>query len=176
MKPIVDMDQGEVAAFVQNHLRTRGIDVVLSGGAVVGIYTNGLYVSRDVDLVNVRFADRRKIEVAMREIGFVSVGRHFEHPDTIHIIEFPSGPLTLGDEKVVELNEISLETGKLIMLTPTDCVRDRLSHYFHWGDQQCLAQAKLVADHHDIYWGKIREWAKREGQEEALEGFKNNLI
>jgi hypothetical protein len=107
----------------------------------------------------------------MEKIGFKPVGRHFEHPDTIHFIEFPPGPLTLGEEKVIELNEIPLETGNLRTLTPTDCVKDRLSHYFHWGDRQCLAQAKLVAANYKVNLDAIRAWSHREGKDVAFKDF-----
>jgi hypothetical protein len=35
MKSIKEMTQGELAAFIQSHLREKGIDVVLSGGALL---------------------------------------------------------------------------------------------------------------------------------------------
>jgi predicted nucleotidyltransferase len=70
MKAIKEMNQAELAAFVQNHLRSHGIEVILSGGAVVAIYSKGHYVTKDIDLVNVRFIERRKNTAAMEEIGF----------------------------------------------------------------------------------------------------------
>ena len=60
MKPIKNMTQAEVAAYVQSHLQEKGITVILSGGATVSVYTLNKYVSADVDLVNVNFADRKK--------------------------------------------------------------------------------------------------------------------
>ena len=45
MKPINEMTQGELAAFVYSHLQESGIDVVLSGGAAVSIYTDNQYIS-----------------------------------------------------------------------------------------------------------------------------------
>ncbi len=91
MKSIKNMSQAEIAAYVQTQLRKANIDVVLSGGAAVGIYTNGMYVSMDIDLVNTQFTQRKTIEEIMKEIGFNPVGRHFEHPGTEQIIEFPPG-------------------------------------------------------------------------------------
>lgn len=38
---ISEMSLGELGAFVQSHLKEKGIDVVLSGGAAVGIYSAG---------------------------------------------------------------------------------------------------------------------------------------
>jgi hypothetical protein len=175
MKPIKEMNQAELAAFVQEHLRAREIEVVLSGGAVVGIYSDGKYVSKGIDLVNAQFADRRRIETAMQKIGFKPVGRHFEHPDSDQIIEFPSGPLSLGSDKVTQFNEIKLETGLLRTLTPTDCVKDRLSHYFHWGDLQCLVQAKLVAANYPIDFNDVRKWSMREGKGAAYEKIKKDI-
>jgi len=169
MKPIKEMSQAELAAFVQNHLRSKEIVVILSGGAVVAIYTKGLYVTKDIDLVNVHFTQRQKIVSAMEEIGFFPVGRHFQHPDSDHVIEFPSGPLTIGSEKVSDINEIELQTGKLFVLSPIDCIKDRLSHYYHWGDQQCLIQAKMIASNYTIAIEDIRDWSYREGMEKIFE-------
>jgi molybdate-binding protein len=52
MKDISRMTQAELAAYVQSYLRKKGIIVVLSGGAVVGIYSKGQYVSKDIGFVN----------------------------------------------------------------------------------------------------------------------------
>jgi hypothetical protein len=60
MKPVRDMTQAELGAYVQSHLGAKGIDVVLSGGAVVAIYTSGKYVSRDLDFVN-RYAAKGSV-------------------------------------------------------------------------------------------------------------------
>lgn len=175
MKTIREMNLAELAAFIQEYLREREINVVLSGGAVVGIYSDGKYVSKDIDLVNAQFADRRRIETAMQKIGFKPVGRHFEHPDSDQIIAFPSGPLSLGSDKVTQVNEIKLETGILRMLSPTDCVKDRLSHYFHWGDRQCLVQAKLVAANQPIDFNDVRKWSMREGKGAVYEEIKKDI-
>lgn len=175
MKPIKEMSQAELAAFVQNHLRSKVIEVILSGGAVVGIYTNGLYVTKGIDLINVHFTQRQKIIAAMDEIGFFSVGRHFQHPDSDHVIEFPPGPLTIGTETVKDINTINLTTGKLHVLSPIDGVKDRLSHYYHWGDQQCLIQAKMITTNYPIDFNEIQAWSIREGMEKAFEEIQNYL-
>jgi hypothetical protein len=164
MKPVGDMSQSEVAAFVQSHLRQRGIDVALSGGAAVAMYTSGKYVSKDVDLVNRHFADRSAISAAMTEIGFAEAGRHFEHPDTDYVVEFPPGPLAIGDEHITELTEIPFDTGLLRVISPTDCVKDRLAWYFHTGDMQCLHQAILVSKAHTVDLQEIRRWSAKEGK------------
>jgi hypothetical protein len=164
MKSIQEMTQAEVGAFVQSHLREKGIQVVLSGGASVAIYTNGKYVSQDIDLINVYSANRRAIRQAMKEIGFNEEGRYFKHPDSRFIIEFPPGPLTVGEEPVRQVDEIKFATGILRIISPTDCVKDRLAAYYHWGDQQCLVQARLVAEVQEVDLEEIRRWSRIEGK------------
>jgi len=47
MKTINKMTQVELAvAYIQSHLQTKGISVILSGGAAVAIYTENKYVSQ----------------------------------------------------------------------------------------------------------------------------------
>jgi hypothetical protein len=59
VKNISRMTQAELAAYVQSHLRTKGINVVLSGGAAVAIYTTNKYVSVDIDLVDISYDSRK---------------------------------------------------------------------------------------------------------------------
>lgn len=169
MKPVRDMTQAELGAYVQSHLGAIGIDVVLSGGAVVAIYTSGKYVSPDLDLVNRYSVKRSAIKSAMEELGFQEVGRHFEHPDSEFFVEFPPGPLSLGEEYINRIDEIEKETGILRVISPTDCVKDRLAWYYHYGDRQCLSQAILVSNENRIDIDEIRKWSEREGKLEEFE-------
>ena len=73
MKPVGEMSQAEVAAYVQSHLRKKEIELVLSGGAAVAIY-NDKYVSLDIDLIIVYSAKTKEIKNAMEEISFVKEG------------------------------------------------------------------------------------------------------
>jgi hypothetical protein len=164
MKSVKEMSQAELAAYVQSSLREKGIDVVLSGGATVAIYSEGEYVSMDIDLVNAHFAKVKEIKKAMEGIGFSRLGRHFEHPDTDYYVEFPPGPLTIGDRNIETISEIAFETGSLRVISPTDCVMDRLSHYYHWGDRQSLAQAEMVAARNPIDLDDVLRWSQSEGK------------
>lgn len=168
MKPIQEMTQSELGAFVQTQLRKKGIELVLSGGAVVSIYSNNLYVSHDLDFVNIYATCRKSIRAAMEEIGFNEEGRHFVHSDSQFIVEFPPGPLTIGDEPAKQIDELKFSTGTLKIISPTDCVKDRLAAYYHWGDRQCLAQAKLVAQLQKIDFEEVKRWSKAE---EKLDDF-----
>jgi hypothetical protein len=175
MKPVRQMTQAELAAFVQSHLRKKGIQVVLSGGATVAIYSHGKYVSNDLDLVVVYSIKRNIIRDSMENIGFLEEGRHFKHHDSKFLIEFPPGPLTVGLEPVKEIDEIKFSTGILRIISPTECVKDRLAAYYHWGDNQCLAQAVMVAQANDIKMEEIQRWSVAEGKLAEFENFMDKL-
>jgi hypothetical protein len=169
------MGMGELAAFVCSHLRRNGIDVVLSGGGCVAIYSEGRYVSYDLDFVENVFSGRRKLKKVLTEIGFEEEGRYFKHPETEYFLEFPAGPLAVGDEAPQRIVVLGFETGDLKALSPTDCVKDRLAAYFHWNDQQCLEQALLVACASDIDLPEIERWSLKEGHEKKFLHFQNLL-
>jgi hypothetical protein len=130
----------------------------------VAIYSENRYVSMDIDLVNNHFASRREIREAMRVLGFEEQGRHFIHPDTDLFVEFPPGPLSVGEEQVKEVREIRLDTGLLRIISPTDCIKDRLAAYYHWNDAQSLEQAVLVADSVEVDIDEVERWSKVEGK------------
>ena len=47
MKPISEMLQIEIAAFIQSHFNLRGIKLVLSGGAATSYYCYNEYISAE---------------------------------------------------------------------------------------------------------------------------------
>ncbi len=173
MKPIADMTQLELGAFVC--LQEKKIEVVLSGGATVSLYSNNKYVSKDLDLIDVYSISRRKLRLAMEEIGFVEENRYFRHPDSKYIVEFPPGPLTVGDEPVKQIQEIKFSTGSLRVISPTDCVKDRLAAYYHWGDRQSLRQAVLVAKDNQVDIEEIERWSEKEGKKVEFQSIKDVL-
>lgn len=79
MKPVKEMTQIELAAFVQTYLREQGIQVTLSGGAAVAYYFENRYVSGDLDLVNDYSVRGKKIQKACWNWGSWKPG------DTINI-------------------------------------------------------------------------------------------
>jgi len=173
--PVADMTLFELAGYVGGHCQKRGISVVLSGGTCVAYYSKGKYVSMDLDFVNAGFAKREKIAAAMVEIGFREDSRYFRHPDTEYLVEFPPGPIGVGDEKVLEIKEVKTRTGTFRIISATDCVKDRLAGYYHWDDLLCLEQAVLVAQENDICLEDIERWSKAEGKSGEFEQIKDRL-
>ena len=164
MKPVAGMTRLELAAFIADEVRRRGINVVLSGGSCVSIYSSEKYVSQDLDFMNAGFAKRAAIREAMKSLGFTEKNRYFYHPNTTLLIEFPPGPLGVGGEPVKQIDELQTETGVLRIISATDCVKDRLTWYYHDGDVECLRQAVLVASHKKIEFKEIERWSKAEGK------------
>jgi len=175
MKQIKNMSQVELAAYVQDALQTEGIQVVLSGGSAVSFYSSDKYVSKDLDLINTSFSRRSKIKAVMERLGFHEQGRYFIHPETTFFIEFPDGPLSVGEEPVKEISEFELSTGTLRVLSPTDCVKDRLCAFFFWNDLQGLEQAILVTKSQQVDLKEIRRWSKVEMKEKEFKAFTDKL-
>ena len=175
MKPISQMDRLELAAFIAAEFHRRGINVVLSGGSCVSIYSAERYVSMDLDFVNAGFAKRAVIRETMECLGFTEESRYFRHPDAELLVEFPPGPLGVGEEPVKQIDEISTETGVVRIISATDCVKDRLTWYYHDNDTECLEQAILVAASNDIDVEEIGRWSAVEGKQDAFDGIKQKL-
>jgi hypothetical protein len=70
VKPVSKMTRLELAAFVATEFQRRKINVVLSGGSCVSIYSAEKYVSMDLDFVNAGFTKRAAIREAMETLGF----------------------------------------------------------------------------------------------------------
>lgn len=171
MKSIAKMSQIEIAAYVQTWLENKGVRVILSGGAATAFYSLNRYVSADIDLVNVYMVRRGLIQSALYEIGFIEAGRHFKHPDSPYLVEFPPGPLTVGVEPVKQVVEVALASGILRVISATDCVKDRLAAFYHWGDQQCLYQAALIRAAAAVDLEEIERWSRGEGKEVEFQTF-----
>lgn len=174
MKITRKSDIQTIASIVCDCLLKHGIDAVLSGGAVVSIYTNNEYESKDLDFIS--SGDMTAIKDALIEIGFKkSSGRHFTHPETEFFVEYPKPPLAIGNMPIKEWAIQNNKAGKLQLLTPTHSVMDRLAGYFHWNDKQNLDQALMIAKKHPIKIKEIERWAKGEGEIEKYEVFRKSL-
>ena len=160
------------------HLEGAGIGSVLVGGAVVAIHTEGLYRSGDLDLVPDHF-DRKQIEGVLRGLGFEpSKSRYFRHPQCPHLfLEFPRGPVEIGEEFPVVPDEIEVMGRKLRLLSPTDSVKDRLAGYIHWNSRANFEQAVLICRRQSVRvdMEQVRRWCEREGGLEAFEELVRNL-
>jgi hypothetical protein len=176
MKPIGEMTEEELAAYVEEHLRQRGIRAVLSGGSCVTIYAGRAYVSGDLDLVLETYVRPKVVSEALAELGLRRSGRVYKHPEASMLVDILMPPPAVGGEPVREIVERSVSTGTLRLLSPTDCIKDRLAAYYYHGDRQCMEQARLVVSSQDADLVEVEAWSFREGQAEAFAAIRETLL
>ncbi|MCO4754939.1 MAG: hypothetical protein KC478_10700 [Bacteriovoracaceae bacterium] len=165
----------ELWKYVASELTRNNVDVILVGGAVVSVYTEGAYKSGDLDFVLNDFV-RTKLNPVMAMLGFTQRGRYYKHPKCEHLfIEFASFPASIGDDYNIEPLEVEHEGQCLKIFSPTDCVRDRLASYAYFSARECLDQAVMVAKKHPINFEKVKSWCKQEKIEKKYEDFISEL-
>lgn len=153
----------DLAAIVAEHLHQQGIEVVLVGGLAVEIYTENLYLTQDIDMVNTNYQPAKRIHAAMAEIGFLKQGRVYVNATTPISVEFPPGPLSVGDE-LIKMTARKMVADKCIpILTVEDVVKDRLAAYIHWHDKQSLIQATTILLKHRLSPPAFQQFLEREG-------------
>ncbi|WP_367899170.1 hypothetical protein AB3N61_18295 [Leptospira sp. WS58.C1] len=133
--------ESELWEYIAWHLSANGVDSVLVGGAVVSVYSDGIYKSGDLDIVYTSYNS--------------SIGEDYQ---------------IIPDVKRV--------SGKMIkILSPTDCIKDRLASYIYFNARECLEQAILVAKRQSFNLKEIKRWCDSEGgkAKSAFEEFKNLL-
>lgn len=171
--------------YVATHLESKGLNVVLVGGAVVSIYSKGAYRSGDLDfIVTSLFKD--KLSQYMEEIGFKKgtkgdLGRLYRHPECSHlVVEFPSGPVTIGEDHKIKPDEHKFGGQKIKILSPTDSIVDRLASYLYaergpHGERKTIEQAVLVAKAQPHNLERIKKWCEKEGHPEIFNEFLSEL-
>lgn len=172
---IKDISLKDLAIYVSDYLSKHGIDTALSGGACVTIYTHNKFISNDLDFVLISTKKQKEIKSLLEKIGFHAEGRHFKHKDTEFFLEFIPPPLSVGEEPVKEISEIRKGNRTLKLLSPTDCVKDRLTAYYYWNDRQSLEQAILVCADNSIDLREVERWSKNEGMTAKFDIFKRQL-
>lgn len=162
-----DCTEKELWEYVAEHLSKKGLKTVLVGGAVVAIYSKGAYRSGDLDIVINTFTKvDTKIALAMGEIGFNQKGRHWIHPECKHLfIEFCLPPVSIGDDYNIKPVEREINSNKIYLLSPTDCIKDRLGAFIHWKARECLEQAVLVAKENTFDIEHVKSWCMSEHRE-----------
>ncbi len=166
-----DTSLAELAALVSGALEEAGIAATLSGGGAVSIYTDNEYQSCDLDFITSQRNDA--IAKALEPLGFCHQPgkKELEHPDTDYYLEFPSGPLSFGSTLVLshqDASTLGTRYGPIRIITPTQSVMDRLTHYFAWGDRQALDQVIMIARRHPLDWDELSRWITQEGEDPGV--------
>ena len=160
----------KLSAIISEYLQKNDIEVILVGGACVSLYSNNKYTSYDIDLIT--DSPIKKIIPVLERLGFKNTGgRLFKNPQCKFLIDFPAPPVSIGDEPLLKFNYLNTRFGTICLLTPTDCVKDRLAAYFFWNDLQSLDQAVMVAKRNKINMPNIKKWAEAQSEHKKYEIF-----
>lgn len=154
---------------------------ILTGGSAATIYAPDAYLSSDADFVMLDDESLDDIAAVLHALGFEREGRSrtFSHPESQFTLDFPKGPLAVGGEYVRETHVVEREGVRLRILTRTDCIRDRLAHFYHWNDYTALNAAVAVASASldEVNMEAIEQWTTRESEAFAgkFQEFKRRL-
>ncbi|HYZ16606.1 MAG TPA: hypothetical protein VE591_09405 [Candidatus Acidoferrum sp.] len=153
----------DVAFAVSTALAHAGERVVLCGGSAATFYAPEAYQSRDLDFVITFGARRRAIRAALEPLGFTQrPGGMYGHPTIPYTIDFLPGPVAIDEETITKFHRERRGEQELQVLTLTDVVRDRVLHFWAWGDQRALQVAVEVARRQPTEFDRanIEEWTE----------------
>ena len=150
---------------------------ILVGGGAATIYSNGEYLSDDLDIVTYR--DRKRIAPVMQGLGFEAQGAYWVHRKTPLFVQFVAPPPMIGNKYIREPTLLKTKAGTLRCISPLDAACDRLAWYLQ-GDAPSLDQAAAVVRARQISISKIRAWLANEDwpdvdKERALEALRERL-
>jgi hypothetical protein len=165
----------DVAFAVCTALAKERFVVVLTGGSAATYYAPDFYQSLDLDFViTLRGSAGEK---ALRGLGFRRKGDFYVHDESPFSLDFPPGPLAIGDDLVQRWSTIRRGDEILHVLSPTDSCRDRLASYLFWNDfsglEQALAVFRARAGEIDLH--AVRDWCRRERQLEKYRLFEGRI-
>jgi len=161
---------------VAHHLLNNGIEVVLTGGACVSIYSHNRYASLDLDFVTMTTVHPRLMVAVLARGGFRKEGRVFVHPECPFAVDILAPPLSIGAEPVRKTATLTVRRMKMKLLTPTDSVKDRLAAYYYWNDLQALEQALLICRHQLVHLASVRRWSDAEGHLDKFREFRKTFM
>jgi hypothetical protein len=172
MKITPDTSIVDLAFIVGDAMKTSGVTAVLTGGGAASVYAPNANQSRDLDFV-LKFvgASAKPIE----ELGFRREGQTYVHSSIPWTLDFPRGPLMVGEDFISEWTLLDRNNLRLEIISATDCVRDRLCSFYYYKDFSGLEQALAVARLHQIDLNLIREWSVREAQTKNFDIFQARI-
>ncbi len=147
-------------------------EIVIVGGSAIEIYSSGMYVSADIDLVG----ERPSIIKALERWGFRREGRLWSRPDLGLWVD-PVGRFYTGD--VGRLRVVSTPYGSVRLASVEDLIAKRLIETKVWprGGTELLDQAvALAAEYQDeIDWDYTRRVAAGDGAEDLIPELRRRL-
>lgn len=147
----------------ESGLGVEGLTVV--GGSSLEIYTQGDYVSDDIDLVA---SDRGRLEDALRSWGFRQDGMYWKHPDLKPLVQIV-GQYDSGSRQRSQI--VSTRYGRVRLESIEDLVGKRVVEARYWRRPEALAEAMLAVRRYGsrLDWPYIGFHARRNGVEDLID-------
>jgi len=166
----------ELAFIVCTALHNAGTTVILSGGGAATVYAPEANQSRDLDFIFELWSVTGSPSAwPLIGLGFCLIGQSYFHPNSPFTVEFPPGPLAIGEERITTWDTLHNDEQVLHILSPTDCVRDRLAWFLFNNDYSALEQALAVATRHRIDLDIVERWCLAEGEPDKFKIFADRL-
>lgn len=158
----------DIAFAVCSALDRKGFRAVLTGGSAATYYAPDAYQSDDLDFVLTLKGTGG--ESALTSLGFVRRGDFYRHPRTHFSLDFPNGPLAVGEDLITNWSTVHRGDEVLYVLSATDSCRDRLASFLFWNDFSGLEQALFVfhARPEEVELSVIEDWCRREGHSQKF--------
>lgn len=165
-----------VAYEVGTALDQAGIVAVLAGGGAATFYAPEAYQTKDLDFV-LPFVFSMPSEETILSLGFLPTRTRgtYARAGTPFTLEFIDGPLAISDEIIETWDTLRDGVRVLNVISPTDCVRDRLAAAIHWRDEASIQQAVAVARRHPVDRARIKAWCAAEGGAKVYERFASQV-
>lgn len=165
----------DVAFAVCTALDRKGFHAVLTGGSAATYYAPDAYQSGDLDFVITLQGTGG--EEALTGLGFTRRKDFYRHPRSSFLLEFPKGPLAVGEDLIKSWSTVRRDDEVLYVLSPTDSCRDRLASFLFWSDFSGLEQAIAVfqARANEVDLNVIEDWCRREGQSQKFGLFASRI-
>ncbi len=117
----------------------------------------------DVDFVLSEETPVHVLDRALNPLGFQRNRDHWVHAKLPFYVEFPRGPLGIGEDFKIRPVWKGKSGSRTLALSATDACRDRLAAYYHWNDRQSLGVAVAIAMHNRIRLATVKQWSLGEG-------------
>lgn len=165
----------QIAARISKHLTNLGYEPALTGKACAAFYAGPSIKPKAIDFVT-RSYELEKLAHAMREIGFHNTEMNiFENDRCPVTVSISPPPLAVGDDIIENVETKKTRDGNISMLNPTDCVRQRLSMFYRWGDHDALNDAIIVTKRNRVDLDLVGKWSQWEWCGDKFDDFLHAL-
>jgi hypothetical protein len=170
-KPTAGLGLKEAAAAVFKRLSANGHDPILSGQSCAAIYGGAGIKTSSIEFA-IREFSVGPVSKLMAELGFaLKESRTFACDVSPFEVTLIAAPLMIGDDSVSGSRTIKTQAGPLKLVTPTDCVRQRLSMFYRWGDRAALSDAVQVAKRQAVDMELVARWSEWEWATDRFQEF-----